>query len=144
MNSHNCENGKWYFSNCGSIITYVCVCLYVNICWIIYIYIHIHEIVVLRLHGSWSKVRDSNAVAFSFGKEVPLNGMLWQSLTDNSMPMDPFHKGFMSSNSKFWKIIFAVIMILMIRSYHKFAHVTTAQLSWHAQNCDQIASLFFM
>ena len=29
----------------------------------------------------------------------------------------------------------------MIQSCHNFAHVPTAQLSWHAQNCDLIGSL---
>ena len=33
-------------------------------------------------------------------------------------------------------------MILMIQSGHKFAHVTTAQLSWHVQNCDLVSYLF--
>ena len=32
-------------------------------------------------------------------------------------------------------------MILMIQAGHKLAHITTAQLSWHVQNCDQIRSL---
>ena len=34
------------------------------------------------------------------------------------------------------KILFALDLIMMIRPGHKFAHVTTAQLSWHVQNCD--------
>ena len=34
-------------------------------------------------------------------------------------------------------------MTLMVQSVHKFAHATTAQLSWHVQNCDLIRSLFF-
>ena len=33
--------------------------------------------------------------------------------------------------------------MLMIQSGHKFAHVTTAQLSWHVQNWDLIESLDF-
>ena len=41
------------------------------------------------------------------------------------------------------KIIFNCFMILMIQSDCNFAHVTTAQLSWHVQNCDLIWSLFF-
>ena len=31
----------------------------------------------------------------------------------------------------------------MIKAGHKFAHVTTALLSWHVQNCDLINSFFF-
>ena len=30
---------------------------------------------------------------------------------------------------------------VMIQSGHNFAHVTTAELSWHVQNCDLIRSL---
>ena len=40
------------------------------------------------------------------------------------------------------KIIFAITTILMIQSGHNFAHVTTAQLSWHLQHWDQIRSQF--
>ena len=40
------------------------------------------------------------------------------------------------------KILLVVLMILMIQWGHKFAHVTTAQLSWHVQNYDLIGSLF--
>ena len=42
------------------------------------------------------------------------------------------------------KIPFAIIRIPMIHSGHNFAHDTTAQLSWHVQNCDLIWSLLFM
>ena len=41
------------------------------------------------------------------------------------------------------QIISAIIMILMIKFGHNFAHVTTALLSWHVQHCDLIWSLFF-
>ena len=41
------------------------------------------------------------------------------------------------------KIIHARITILIIQSGYKFAHVTTAQLSWHVQNCDLIWLLIF-
>ena len=30
----------------------------------------------------------------------------------------------------------------MIQPCHNFAHATTAQLSWHVQNCDMIESSF--
>ena len=33
------------------------------------------------------------------------------------------------------EISFAIILILMIQSGHNFAHVMTAELSWHVQNC---------
>ena len=36
------------------------------------------------------------------------------------------------------KICIAVILTITIQSGHKFAYVTTAQLSWHVQTCDLI------
>ena len=36
------------------------------------------------------------------------------------------------------KFIIAFILILIMQSGHKFAHVTTAQLPWHVQKCDLI------
>ena len=41
------------------------------------------------------------------------------------------------------KFQFPLIFILMIQSSHNFAHVMTAELSWHVQNCALIWSLFF-
>ena len=38
----------------------------------------------------------------------------------------------------------ALILIFMTQSGDNTAHVTTAQLSWHVQNCDLILSLFLM
>ena len=40
-------------------------------------------------------------------------------------------------------MIFALILVLMNQSSHNFAHVTTAELSWHVQKCDLIESYFF-
>ena len=57
---------------------------------------------------------------------------------------NPFHKGIMSSWLKYFENFpFVIIMILRMQSGHKFAHVMTAQLSWHVQNCDLIGSLLF-
>ena len=42
----------------------------------------------------------------------------------------------------FFKVVIIVIMISMIRSCRKFAHVTTAELSWHVQDCDMNELLF--
>ena len=36
----------------------------------------------------------------------------------------------------------ALILSYMIRLDHNFAHDTTAELSWHVQNCDLIGSFF--
>ena len=41
------------------------------------------------------------------------------------------------------EILFVLIIFLMIRSGHNFAHVTTAELSWHVQNCDMTWLPFF-
>ena len=40
--------------------------------------------------------------------------------------------------------IFLSDLIVMIRSGHNFAHVTTAELSWHVQNCDKIRLSSYM
>ena len=38
----------------------------------------------------------------------------------------------------FWLIYAARTCVILMQSRHNFAHVTTAELSWHAQNCDLI------
>ena len=43
-----------------------------------------------------------------------------------------------------WNILLIASLITKIQSGHKFAHATTAQLSWHVQNCDLILQLFFI
>ena len=37
----------------------------------------------------------------------------------------------------------SILLFILMLSGNNFAHVTTAQLSWHVQNCDLIRSLFF-
>ena len=54
-----------------------------------------------------------------------------------------FTKGLWVHELNLMKIIIAVIMMLVIQLDHKFAHVTTAVLSWHMQNCDLIGSSLF-
>ena len=41
-------------------------------------------------------------------------------------------------------IVFIPIFIWMVQSDDNFAHVTTAELSWHVQNCHMIGSIHFM
>ena len=41
------------------------------------------------------------------------------------------------------RLFFIIILFLVMKSGHNFAHVTTVQLSWHVQNCDLIGSLLF-
>ena len=53
-----------------------------------------------------------------------------------------FTKDLWVHNWNLVKILFAVIIIVMIQLGHNFAHVTTAQLSWHEESCDLIWSLF--
>ena len=60
------------------------------------------------------------------------------------MKWEPFHEGLWAQNWNLLKNLIAVIIIVMTGSGHKFAHVTTAQLSWHVQNYGLIGSLFFM
>ena len=40
------------------------------------------------------------------------------------------------------KIIFDITLNLITASYHNFAYVTAAQLSWHLQNCEMIWAFF--
>ena len=44
-------------------------------------------------------------------------------------------KSLWAHNSNLVPICAAITLEIMIRSGHNFAHVTTAQLSWHVQNC---------
>ena len=55
---------------------------------------------------------------------------------------DTFHTGFFIPYFKSFEIIFDVTLIPTIQPGHKFAHVATAQLSRHVQNCDLIGALF--
>ena len=53
--------------------------------------------------------------------------------------MDPgllFTNRFQADYWNLVRIIFVLTFILMIQSVHYFAHVTTAQLSWHVQRHD--------
>ena len=45
-------------------------------------------------------------------------------------------------NSNFVEFFYPWVLSGMTQSSHKFAHVMTALLSWHVQNCDLIWSLF--
>ena len=44
----------------------------------------------------------------------------------------------------FWEFHLFYFCILIIQLGHKFAHATTARLSWHVQSCGLICSLAFM
>ena len=58
---------------------------------------------------------------------------------------DPYHKGLINLWLKPCKNCHCCNQILMIPSGHKFAHATTAQLSWDAQNCGlNLLWFFFM
>ena len=52
-------------------------------------------------------------------------------------------KGLWAYNWNLIKIICDLNVILIIQSGHNFAHVTTAVLSWHVQNCDLMGSVIF-
>ena len=49
-----------------------------------------------------------------------------------------FTKGLWTRDWNLVEIIFVQIKILLIRTSHKFAHATRAELSWHVQDCDMI------
>ena len=52
-----------------------------------------------------------------------------------------FTKGLWACDWKLMEIMLDLILILMIQSTDNFAHVMTAELSWHVQNCQLIGSL---
>ena len=54
------------------------------------------------------------------------------------------HKQLMSSGLKSCEHSFTLSLILMVQTGHNFAHVTTAKLLWHVQNCYLISPLFVM
>ena len=64
---------------------------------------------------------------------------LYHSLGNTTLTRDPCHIRFMAPN--LLKIHVALTGNMTIRSGHKFAHATTAELSWHVQNCDLVGSL---
>ena len=72
---------------------------------------------------------------------------LWNSVNlckTGPRPGTHFTNGLWAHNSNLVKILLALFFILMTQSGHKFAHATTAELSWHAQICGLIGSLLFM
>ena len=79
-----------------------------------------------------------------------MNGVLWDNpiITHYvGLPVDGFvlrpgtffTEGLRAHNYNLVKII----LIFMIQSNHNFAHVMTAQLSWHVQNCNGVRPLVF-
>ena len=59
--------------------------------------------------------------------------------------MDPgllFTNRFQADYWNLVRIVFVLTFILMIQSVHYFAHVTTAQLSWHVQRHDRYDHYF--
>ena len=69
--------------------------------------------------------------------------MTWFTDAYNYHQGSILHKAYELINLNLMKILSDVIIILMVQSAHNFAHVTTAELSWHVQNCDLIRSSFF-
>ena len=58
-------------------------------------------------------------------------------------PVAHFTRSLYKFITEILKILFALILITMLQSCQNSAHVTTAELSWHVQNCDMISLLFF-
>ena len=74
---------------------------------------------------------------------LPLSPLLTQNyegwqIINHKWARDPIHSLYQLKI----EIRFYSIMILIIISGHNFAHVMTAQLPWHVQNCGLIWSLF--
>ena len=70
---------------------------------------------------------------------------LWLLMTLQALPIGTsntgrdFTKSLWAHECNLVKVCFGVIMITLVQSGHKFAHVMTAQLSWHVQNYDLIS-----
>ena len=59
-------------------------------------------------------------------------------VTDVFTPGTYLTEGLWAHNWNLTKITVSIILILMIKSGHRFAHVMTALLSWHMQSCDLV------
>ena len=57
-----------------------------------------------------------------------------KSLT-NCTSMEHFTNGLRAYDKNLVKFFCALILIPLCQSSHNFAHVTTAELSWHVRNC---------
>ena len=64
-----------------------------------------------------------------------------KDICHRSLNMYNFTKAFWAHNPNFTKIHIALPVIIIIRSGHNFAHVTTAEQLWYVQNCRLIGSL---
>ena len=61
-----------------------------------------------------------------------------------SVDLLPIHHSHQRNRNSVDYYTVSLILILMMQSYHKFAHAMPAQLAWHVPNFDMIASLFFI
>ena len=80
----------------------------------------------------------SNTDRAGYGEVVQF--VILSHFTNHSWAHWNIVQNFSSSSSKF----FPLRLIIMILPGHNFAHVKTAELSWHVQNCGLIGWLFFM
>ena len=57
--------------------------------------------------------------------------------------LGPIPQMLMNSYRNLMNNQWALILIVMVWSSHNFSHVTTAELSWHVQNCELIRPYFY-
>ena len=85
----------------------------------------LNEQLLISKCGRWCKLSSyrSSCISATWPPGTHLTNTLWA-----------YHPNFVIIHIAFtWKII--------LWSHHNFTHVTTAQLSWHVQNCDLIGWL---
>ena len=74
-------------------------------------------------------------LSFQLMKDMLYSGVE-EAPSPEGMPQgDPFPQWLLAQNSIFVNFCFALTCKMIIPSSHKFAHVTTAWLSWHVQIC---------
>ena len=94
--------------------------------------------------GQWVNPIDYDQFSY-FLWDLNFCGIFWLSHSSNgifhSATWGISHKEFSSPSSKSHKTYFVLRWKIIMISGYNFAHATTAQLSWHVQNCDLIKSL---
>ena len=85
--------------------------------------------VMLPVHTNWSSIQAVMACNVSYLGLVP-----WIDFTN----------GLWDHYWNLLKFLVAVMLIVMIKSDHDVAHVTTVQLLWHVQDVDLFGSLFII
>ena len=104
---------------------------------LVQIHYAIHDMLTQTCKQTYFVRKTNLVIIWSITSKIFMNYTPWL------ISVDHFTKGFWAHNWIIVKIRFALSLILMIQSGHNFAHVMTALLSWHVQNCDLMKPWFF-